>query len=157
MDLSKLKISKQELLYIGIASVFAVFWFVLLLPAVIVVWGTQFAVVQFFLFNLGLYFFLFIFLKSFFVDLRIHLESALGVMFLIIGLDIWMPEYHVTVEGLLLTGANLGVSSSDYIVGLFGRTIGIGGIFLYLWTYLLFPVLFLLFSAKLLPNFLKKM
>lgn len=157
MDWSKLKITKKEMMYIVFASLFAVLWFVVLLPAVIAAWGTQFAVVQFILFNLGLYSFLFIFLKSFFVDLRLHLKTSLGVMFLIIGLDTWMPEYHVTVDGQLLLGANLGVSASDYIIGLFGRTIGVGGVFLYLWTYLLFPVLFLLLSAKLLPDFLKKL
>lgn len=156
MDWRKFPFEKQELIYVAVSSVFAIAWFVLLLPFVIGVLGTGFAVVQFLLFNVGLYFFLFVFLKSLIADLGLHLKATLGFVFLVLGLDIWMPAYHVTFDGQLLTGANLGVSSSDYIIGLLGSTIGIGGVPLYLWTYLLFPVLFLLVSAKLLPNFLKK-
>lgn len=157
MDWKKFPFEKQELLYVAVSSVFAIAWFVGLLPFVISILGTSYAVVQFLLFNIGLYLFLFIFLKTLIADLKLHLKATLGFVFLVIGLDIWMPAYHVTIEGKLLTGANLGVSSSDYIIGLLGSTIGIGGLPLYLWTYLLFPVLFLLISAKLLPNFLKKL
>lgn len=151
------RLERTELMYVAAASVFAVCWFIGLLPFVISVLGTDYAIFQFLLFNLGLYLFLFVFLKTLVADTRLHLRTTLGIMLLVIGIDIWLPEYHVTIDGELLTGGTLGVSAVDYIIGLLGSTIGIHGLPLYLWTYLLFPVMLLLISAKLLPNFLNKM
>ncbi|MBE3085892.1 MAG: hypothetical protein IMZ64_06720, partial [Bacteroidetes bacterium] len=142
MQLSKI-INKQEAMYTLFASIFAVVWFVLLLPSVIKLLGDSLAAIQFILFNLGLYFFFFIFLKAIVTrkpsgskmkDIIFQLKTSLGLVFLVMGLDIWMPEYHVTIEGTLLSGANIGVGASDYIIGLLGKTIGIPGIFLYLFT-----------------------
>lgn len=150
-------IDKQEAMYIFFASVFALVWFVVLLPVVTGIWGTNFAILQFLLFNIGMYFFFFIFLKTIITDTKFNFKTSLGFMFLFIALDLWMPEYHVTVGGQLLTGASMGVASSDYIVGLLGKTVGIPGIALFLFTYLLIPVVFLLVAAKILPNFVKKL
>lgn len=157
MEWKDFKINKQEALYITLASVFAMVWFVLLLPFVVQMLGNDLAIVQFLLFNIGLYFFLFIFLKVIITETVYNLKTSFGFLVLILALDIWMPEYHVTLDGQLLTGANLSVASSDYIVGLLGQTIGIPGVALYLFTYLVIPIFLLFVSAKILPNFVKKL
>jgi len=164
MNWNILNLHKQEMMYILAASVFAMVWFVGLLPLVVNVLGTNYAILQFLIFNIGLYFFLFIFLKAIItgklgngkVDLFEQLKTSLGFTFLILGLDIIMPPYAVTIGGVLETGSNLGVSASDYIIGLLWKTVGVGGPALYIITYVVFPILFLIIAAKLLPNFLEK-
>ncbi len=157
MDWKRFPIHRQEAMYMGIAMGFAGIWFFVLMPIVTGAWGTDFAILQFLLFNVGSYAFFFIFLKSFITKTDVNLKSSLGLLFLFMGIDMLMPEYHVGLDGVLSTGAAMGVSSSDYIVGLLGKTIGIPGIGLALWTYMLFPFVFLLIAAKLIPNFLKKL
>lgn len=157
VDLSKLKIERHEILYIIISSLFAVLWFAGLLQLVVGAWGNNYAVLQFLLFDIGIYLFLFIFLKALITDMRFNLKTSLGLTFLMMAFDIYMPEYHVSFSGQLIPGGIMGVGSSDYIIGLLGKTIGLPGIALFLFTYLLFPAIFFLIAAKLLPNFVKKL
>jgi len=166
MDWSKFPIHKHEAMYILFASIFAMAWFVGLLPLIVGELGEDYAIIQFLIFNVGLYFFLFIFLKAIatgkLLDGKMdsifeQLKTSLGLTFLILGLDIWLPPYSVNFDGVLASGLNLGVSASDYIIGLLWSSVGVGGTALYIITYIVFPVLFLVAAAKLLPNFTKKL
>ena len=149
-------LNKQELKYIIFSAIFVLVWFVFILPYVIKKFDGNSPLVQFIFFNLGIYVFFFIFLKTITLNSTFQLKNALGFTSLFIGLDIIMPEYHVLVTGELIKGGTLGLSTSDYLMGLFAQSIGLNGILVYIFTYVLMPVVFLLISAKLLPNFVRR-
>lgn len=147
---------KSEIKYIAYAGIFAFIWFVYLLPYITKLVDGNSPYLQFLIFNLGLYVFLFIFLKSQTTNTSINLTNAFGLMCLFLALDIIMPEYHVTMSGQLVTGAGLGVSTSDYAVGLFATNLGLKGFMVYLFTYLIAPLTLMLISAKIIPDFVKR-
>lgn len=149
--------NKKEFKYIALAAIFAVIWFIFILPYLIKFMDGNNPFFQFLVFNVGLYVFLFIFLKAMTLDQKIDWKLSLGIVVLFVALDLWMPPYQVTLDGRLV-GKNvitLAVSSSDYVAGLIGQSIGFGGLMLFIWTYLIVPFALLLLAAKLLPNFVR--
>ncbi len=153
-------ISKSELKYILASGVFAFIWFVLALPVIIKLFDGNSPIFQFLIFNIGLYAFFFIFLKSKITNSEFNLKTSLGFLCLFLSLDTFMPEYHVTIQGQLIEGAALGVSTPDYIWGYLAQSIGLQtggltGFFIYLITYVIIPVALLMVSAKTISNFVR--
>jgi len=149
-------INKQEIKYIITSGIFGIVWFVFLFPIVIKNFSDNSPITPFFIFNIGIYAFLFIFLKSMITNIGTNIKTSLGLIFLFMSLDVFLPEYHVALSGALIPGAALGVASTDYFLGYIAtNSFHLGGIFVYLFTYILIPLVFLILSAKLLPNFVK--
>lgn len=149
-------IEKKEIKYVLFAVAFALAWFLIILPRLVISLDGNSPFFQFIFFNIGVYLFFFIFLKSIVTHSSINIKTALGLTLLFIAGDIIMPEYHVTPVGDLIKGATLGVSSSDYTIGLlaqnFNLSFNIGGIsFIYIFTYVISPLIILLLVSKLLP------
>jgi hypothetical protein len=104
--------------------------------------------------------FFFIFLKGLATNKSIPFKTAFALTILFLGIDILMPDYHITTEGTLLPGAVLGVSSSDYFFGNLaihsGLTFNVFGIsFAYIFTYIIVPFLLLFLSSILIKDFTK--
>ena len=148
--------NRQELKYIIFSGIFAFVWFMFLLPRIIPIFDGNNPLMQFFLFNISLYAFFFIILKSATISTRVNIEFSFGLLCLFLALDCWMPEYHVLYSGELVVGASLGVSTTDYFFGYIAHNIlNFSGILVYLATYVLFPIILLILSAKTIPNFVK--
>lgn len=148
-------INKQELKYIAFTVGFGILWFGFLLQYFIKVFDGQNPFLQFMLFNLGLYFMLFIFFKAMATDTGISFKQSFGFTLIFLGSDILLPEYHVTTTGQLLPGALMGVGSSDYFFGWLGQSFGLEGFILYAFVYFLVPFILFYSAAKLFPNFVK--
>jgi len=154
-----LKIDKNELRYIICSGIFGIIWFLFLMPYLAkTLDGSVYG--QFLIFNLGLYIFFFIFLKAVITKNSHNFVTTLGIILLFLGTDTILPEYHVTITGVLTEGANLGASSTDYLFGTiahnFGWTWNIAGIsFVYIFTYFIAPLLLLILSALLLKDLTK--
>lgn len=149
--------NKQELKYIVYSSLFAITWFFFLLPKAIEMFDGDSPLTQFCIFNIGLYVILFIFLKALSSGSKSSLSGAMGLIALFLALDIWMPEYHVGFAGNLIPGATLGLSTTDYATGLIGQSLGLHGFLVFAFTYLAVPLVLLIISAKLLPNFTRRL
>lgn len=150
--------NKQEIKYIFYAGLFALAWFMLVLPLLIEKFNGDNPWLQFLLFNFGLILLLQILLKAFTLNIKIRLRLAFGLVLTFIGLDILQPPYAVLKSGgLISSGPLLIISSSDYIAGLLWQTVGLHGILIYLATYVLTPILLLIIAAYLIPNFVKSL
>lgn len=148
--------TKQELKYILFSVAFAVGWFLLILPFLIDKFDGNSPYIQFLLFNLGLILILEIFIKSFTLKRGLNLLLVLGIIFLHLAIDVIEPPYAVTLSGQLISeGPMLMVSSIDYVIGFFGSSLGISGIFLYAFTYIISPLILFYLASKLLKNMVK--
>lgn len=148
--------NKQELKYIIYTGVFAIVWFFLALPFLSKHFDGKSPLFQFFIFNLGLFALLFIFLKTITLKTSTSIISSLGLTSLFLSLDSWLPPYAVDFSGKIIQANTLFyVSSTDYIWGLLGSSIGIHGILLFGFTYVVVPLALLYLAAKLLPNFVQ--
>ena len=145
---------KKYILYSGI---FLFVYFRFILPVVIKMLDGNSPFFQFLVFNLGMFLFLTIFLKSMTVTSTINLRTALGMTLLWIAMDIPAPEFHVSSVGELISGGLMGVASSDYVAGLLGQSMGISGLWLYLFVYVGLVTLLLYLCSILLDNFVKKL
>lgn len=143
--------NKQELKYITYAGLFALVWFTLIIPYVVKHFNGNF--MNFFLFGVGLIIFLQIFLKS--IVLKSKISASLGLVLLIIAIDTITPPYAVDYSGNLLSGMNLYSSAPDYFFGSLAVSVGLSGIFVYLFTYVVAPILILIIVAQLIPNFVR--
>lgn len=149
--------NKQELKYILFSIGFAVIWFFLVMPYLIESIDGNSPYMQFLLCNVGLIIFLQIALKSFTLKTKISLFGSIGLVTLFIALDILQPPYAVLSDGTLISsGPALIKSSSDYIAGLMGQTIGLSGTLLFGFVYIVIPAFLLYISAKLIPNFVRE-
>ena len=126
---------KEEIKYIVYSVGFALIWFFLVLPKLLIQFDSSNPLLQFLIFNLGLYIFLIIFLKSLVTEKSVFNSGVIGIILLFLALDLWLPEYHITIKGELIKGATLGIST-DYVFGLFGQSLGINGILLYFFVYI---------------------
>ena len=148
-------ITQAELKYILYSGVFAVVYFLFLLKPLEAMFTDPFA--QFLIFNIGIFAVFFIFLKGFALKARADAQTSLGLLLMFIAFDLVMPEFHVTIAGELVKGAELGASTSDYVIGSIAQSVGLSGIFVYIATYIIAPILLLYITAKLLPNFVARL
>jgi hypothetical protein len=80
--------------------------------------------VQFLIFNLGLYAVFFLVIKGVALGKKRVWEGAMGTVLGFMAFDIILPEYHVTAQGLQ-TGGLFGASSSDYFFGYIYQALGV--------------------------------
>lgn len=149
--------NNQEIKYIVYSGLIAFIYFMWILPWAINTFDGQSPVTQFLLFNVGLYLIFFVFLKSSITDASTNMGVTAGLLSMFLALDCWMPEYHVAVSGALIPGASVGVGSTDYVFGVLANSLGLSGMFVYLFTYIAMPILLLFIAAKLIPNFVRKL
>ena len=147
--------NRQEIKYIAYSALFAIVWFMFLLPKAVVYFDGDSPLTQFFIFSIGIYLFLFIFLKAVTTGRSQNITGSFGLISMFLALDIFMPEYHVLFDGTLVQGATLGISTPDYAVGYIAQTLGLTGSMVFIFTYLIAPVILLFIAAKTLPNFVK--
>jgi hypothetical protein len=143
----------HEKKYILYAVGFAVIWFFILLPQLAkVVDGDTSPYLQFAVFNIGLVIFFQIFLKSLALSRPVALRTSIGFVLVVLAIDTYMPDYHVTWAGEILKGAWLGQSASDYIWAISWQSLGVSGAALFIFTFVVTPILLLMIAAHLLPD-----
>lgn len=148
--------NKQELKYLIYATLFALVIFGYIIPYVIDGnIGNISPIVQFLVFNVGIFVFLQIFLKAATTGSKINIAGTIGIIALFMALDVLMPPMMVGFDGQLAQNVNLGASSTDYMLGTIFSSLGLHGFMIYLATYVLSPILLLLIAAKLIPNFVR--
>ena len=151
-------INKKELKYLLYATGFAFIIFGIILPNLIKggVENTN-PYIQFLVFNVGIFFFLQIFLKGFVNDTKFSWKTSLGLLFIFMALDIMAPPMMVSIQGTLQTGVVLSASASDYIVGDLILKTSLTGFPVYLITYIITPFILLFLSGLLLKDFVKEL
>lgn len=153
-------LDNAELRYIAYASMFAIVWFLLILPNIDKFGFTNSSpYTQFLIFNVGIFIFLQFFIKSQASGINgTSLRVALGLVLLFTALDIMIPPMLVGMDGSLLqTSAVLGKSSADYVVGYFYTQLGLSGVLVFIMTYIVTPILMMVLAAKLIPNFVNRL
>ena len=121
-------------------------------------------VIQFLIFNIGVYLVFFFVIKGFALKSRKVWVGALGTIMGFMAFDLILPEYHITSTSLI-TGGVLGASASDYFFGyiyhlagvpfnftVFGLTIPLLAILVYAITF----VALFIGASYLIKNFVKK-
>ena len=149
-------LNKSELKYIFYSSVFAFVFFVVVIPNIIDKISGISPYIQFLIFNVGLLFFLTIYLKYTALDKKVPFAKSLSVFFLIVGLDIMIPPLMLSLTGQLSSQALLSASSSDYVIGMFWQSLGINGFMGYIFTYVITPIIFFIISAIINKNFVEE-
>lgn len=152
-----MKLSKDELRYILASTIFALVWFFAIFPYLSERFANSSPYLLFLIFNVGVYVFLFIFLKSFVQSTKVNFKVATGLIALFIALDVFMPEYHVNSLGQLIEGGIMGKSASDYMFGFMAQSFGLQGPIVALFAYILAPLVLLIVSAFLLDDFVNKL
>jgi len=151
-----MSINKKEIKYLIISVIFALAVFGYIIPELIRRgFEDSSPYLQFLIFFLGMFIFLQIFLKGATLGRRINIYGSIGMILLYMALDIWIPPLLVSVEGELLNGPVLYASAPDYILGTIAHQIGMNGLSVYLFTYILIPFILLIIAAKLIPNFVR--
>lgn len=152
-----LNIEKSEIKYILFAFVLAVLIFGVIIPFLISKgveninpWW------QFIIFNIGVFFFFQVFLKSISTREKIGVKVSIGLLLLFMALDILCPPMMISLQGNLLTGPILSASASDYILGSLLINLGMSGFLVYAVTYIIIPFVLLFLSAILLKNLVKE-
>ena len=152
-------ISKQELKYLIYIMIFALIWFLVIIPYLLD-YGIESKNIylQFIIFNLGIFFFLQIFLKSRTLKSSINLRTTFGLIFLIMAVDCLIPPFLVTSQGELLDSVVLRSAGTDYVLGhLAINSFGLSGMVVFIFVYIIAPAVLLLISAHLLPNMVKNL
>ena len=154
------KSTKQEFLYIGLLMVTITLFFMALyfdgVQKFIEGWNPIF---QFLLLNLmililiNVVFKMIVLRKSF--NLRQHLPQMIGLILVTIGVDIVLPEYHVTVHGAFLHGPTFSMSAADYVMGYIWNSLGLQGFLLWFFTYAISFLIFMGAGALLVKNIVK--
>lgn len=150
-------LNKQELKYIAYSVGFAIVWFFILMPYLLKILDGDSIFLNFLVFNLGIMAMLTIYLKAATLSTGINIRAALEYTFVVLSLDILLPAYHISfLKGELIEGAVLGKTSTDYVFGVLAQNIGLSGIFISIFTYILIPAILLFLAAKLSPNFVRR-
>lgn len=149
-------INKQELKYLGFASLFAFIFFVVILPSSIAYFEQLNPYLQFILFNILIFFFLAIFLKSISTNKKVRWAYSIGILILFLGMDVLIPPLSIDVNGNFATNVTLIQSSSDYIFGMLYNSAGVSGFALFFCVYVLSPIILFILASLLLKNFVKE-
>jgi|GEM_PF-3547559 hypothetical protein len=150
-------INKSEFKFLIYATLFSLLLFVIVIPNFLGSIVTLSPVMQFLIFNIGIFIFLQIFLKSIALDKKVKFGYTLGIILLFMALDIIIPPLSISVQGTFASGSTLVQSSSDYILGLFWNSIGISGFLLFVFVYVVSPFILLIISSLLLKNFVQEL
>jgi len=155
---------KSEFKYIIYSFLFAIAYFVVLLPILLRVGIEKLnPILQFIVFNLGIFIFLQIFCKSIALKKMQRFRTSLGLTILFIALDLLVPPFAVNFSGQLLgnvgDSSNLILvgSSSDYTLGYILHSTGLSGFLVFFGVYVIIPLILMLISSLLLPDFVKEL
>lgn len=148
---------KQEWKYILYSIGFAILWFVVILPYLISNGIENKSIIfQFIALNIGIVVFLQIFLKATTLGGGIRIQGTIGMVSLFLGLDTLAPPYMISLKsGELLNGIVLSKSATDYVWGALAINLGLHGIMVSLFAYVLMPFILLLIASYTLPNFVR--
>lgn len=119
-------------------------------------------IVQFLIFNLGIYFLIFFVLKAVATKTHIAKLVSFSILLIFFAFDLIMPEYHVNIDGTLIPGAVFGLGASDYAIGSLGQALGLqGSIFglsyIWLFTYFFVPLILIAIAAYYTRNLIHKL
>lgn len=150
-------ITKEELKFMLYSGIFAFVFFLLGIPFLLKI-GIQKAnpIIQFLLFNVGIFIFLQIYLKAKAMDSGMKLRKSLEMMLVFASLDIWVPPMLLSISGVLSNEAVLSASGTDYLIGYLLISLGFRGFIVYALTYFLIPILFLFIASRLNGNFVRR-
>lgn len=152
------KIHNEEIKYIAYSVGFAFVFFVLIVPFLLKSGiGQTSPFIQFAIFNVTIFIFLQIYLKSKVLDTSIKVRKTFEMMLIFMALDTWVPPLMTTLNGTLVTEAVLSASASDYLWGFIAISLGLKGIFVYMFTYLLVPTALLFIASKLNGSFVRSL
>ena len=151
-------INKSEFKYIAIASVFSFVYFLYILPFLLSKGAENWSpIAQFLIFFLGVYIAYFFVAKSFALKGKVAFVYTLVSAIPFIAMDLIQPEYHINlITGALEKGAVLGSSSSDYLLGSIGQSLGLSGYILVPFVYFFCFMLLLLIVAMIKKNFVEE-
>lgn len=150
--------NRQEIKYILFAAIFALVVFGYIIPYVINGnIGNISPVVQFLFFNISIFIFLQVFLKATTTGSKISISGTVGLIALFMAIDIWQAPLMVSMSGELLSGPMLSGGATDYIIGLLFINMGMKGFLVYFMTFVTAPIILLLISARLIPNFVRSL
>lgn len=149
---------KNEVKYIVGATVFALVFFNWIIPKLISSgFENSNPLMQFLVINVGVVIFLQIYLKSRALSADITILDTVSLVFLIVGIDILIGPYMVSSAGELLSGPTFSSSGSDYIMGYIAiNFLRLKGLLVYLFTYLVVPVILFGTSSLLSKNAIRK-
>lgn len=150
-----LDLRKNEIKYIVYTGLFAVVLFMFVLPKIIPAINGTSPFLLFLFFNLGIIFLLNVFLKIVSTNKGININGSIGLLCLILAIDSWNPPYLVSVEGALSSNVLLAPASTDYMWGYIATSIGLGGVLVWIFAYILVPIILLFIAARMLPDFTK--
>lgn len=152
-------LEKKEIKYIAYATGFAFIVFGYIIPFLVKngIEQNKSIYVQFLIFNVGIFVFLQIFLKSITLEQKINIKESVGLLLLFMSLDILAPPLMVSTQGALLTGPTLSGSAIDSVLGTFFIGLGLKGFMIYAMVYMVAPFIFLLISAMLLKNLVRRL
>ena len=150
-------INPQEKKYLLYSALFALIWFVLAVPSLMNLLDGSSPLIYFLIFNVAVFLFLQVFLKSFVLKKLEAFRGALGVTLLFMAIDIWQPPFMLNTLGQLSSQATLSYGASDYIVAFFLGNVGIQGFVLYIATYVIAPIVLLAISGLLIKDFTRRL
>lgn len=145
-------ISKKEIKYIIYAGIFGFILFGLVIPHFLNSIEKQSPFLQFMLFNISIFIFLQIYLRAKSLSTGIDIKRSISTILFVMALDVWLPPLMLSPSGTLLSGPLIIGGASDYIIALFGQSLGLQGFILFLGTYFVAPTLLLLASARISDN-----
>jgi len=150
-------IDKNEMKYLAYATIFAFITFSFIIPYLMDKgMENSSPYLQFLIFNIGIFAFLQVFLKSATLKTKINLKESIGLILLFNALDIWAPPLMVSTSGILSSGVVLSGSAVDYVIGNFAiNTIHLSGFLVYLFTYVIAPFILLIGASLLLKNLVR--
>lgn len=151
-------INKKESKFLLLIFISGFFWFFLILPNLIPMFdNSDNPLIPFSIFNLSVYLYFFVFLKSIVLKTKRTLIGTTGLISLFLATDIILPEYHIDfLNGNLIKGGVLGISSSDYFFGWIAHYIGLNQIWVSIFTYGFIAIILFLISSILFKNFVEE-
>jgi hypothetical protein len=114
---------------------------------------------QFLLLNLGVYVVFFLlakFISKKKKDIGNILKGSAGAILSFLALDLVLPEYHVTCQGLVHGGV-FGASASDYFFGYIWQFFGVNGCALPIVVYVVTFVILFITGALLMKDFYRNL
>lgn len=149
-------LEKKELKYILWSLAIAFVWMVLIIPNLDSIGMGSSPVLRFLIFNVGIFVLLQVVLKGVVTNSSIKLVETLGLLMIANAIDLLAPPFVWNTLGQANTSILLSEASSDYIIGILWQAAGINGFLLYVFTYVLSPILLLVIAGFLIKNFVRK-
>lgn len=154
--MAKYKITKQEWKLIGGFSVIILILFSLFKFTKLFDWITTLnPVLQFLIVCLGIYGALFA-LINIITSRKIANGISLVALLTVLIVDVIKPDYHVTINGLLVKGGELGTATFDYSLGYIWQSVGVSGVWLWICTYFISTLILLLVASYFGADLVKK-